>query len=80
MGCFAFSVQNGQPTRRVGMTQGTNEMPSEANQSIYIDGYFTECVRKGEKPSYGYPTNHLPAVGTHSMEVKTGFIETVKSK
>jgi hypothetical protein len=50
------------------------------NQSLFIDGYFSKRILAGERPDYGYPTNHLPEIkpGT-SMEVKTGFIAAVAS-
>ena len=40
---------------------------------LIADGYFATCAKAGERPTYGYPANHLPpAMG--SMEVKTTFL------
>lgn len=51
------------------------DVPREmGGMSLYIDGYFSKRIWNGESPDYGYPKNHLPEVGSASMEVVTGFI------
>ena len=48
--------------------------------AMFIDGYFSKRIKNGEMPDYGYPKNHLPEVGTASMEVVTGFIAGFDAK
>lgn len=51
------------------------KIPMEhSGRSLFIDGYFTKRILRGDVPKYGYPKNHLPEVGSASMEVVTGFI------
>jgi hypothetical protein len=53
---------------------------NEANErmgstpSLFIKGYLTDCFAKGERPTYGFPTNHLPETTGGDMEVLTGFL------
>lgn len=46
----------------------------------YIDGYFTRRVESGERPKYGYPSNHVPETTNERMNVVTGFMAGRKSK
>lgn len=41
----------------------------------YIRGYFSDRIRDGEQPKYGYPVNHLPEVGNAVMPVVSGFMK-----
>jgi len=41
----------------------------------YIRGYFSDRIRNGEQPDYGYPENHLPEVGDAVMSVVSGFMK-----
>jgi hypothetical protein len=50
------------------------------NHSPFIDGYFTQRLQTGDRPRYGYPTNHLPETTVARMEVHTTFIVSRKSK
>lgn len=50
------------------------------NRDLYIDGYFTQRVRSGERPNYGYPTNHLPEEVVARMQICTSFMASRKSK
>jgi hypothetical protein len=47
---------------------------------LFISGYFSERIWKGEQPVYGYPKNHLPEATIREMEVKTGFVAALESK
>lgn len=40
----------------------------------FIDGYVTQRWKKGDQPSYGYPTNHVPDSSGGTMDVLTGAI------
>lgn len=40
---------------------------------LLIDGYFATCAKAGERPTYGYPANHLPEVAGE-MEIRTSFL------
>ncbi|MBI2618103.1 hypothetical protein HYW58_01490 [Candidatus Kaiserbacteria bacterium] len=43
---------------------------------LFFDDYFSQRIRRGEKPKYGYPVSPpvvLPK-NTPPMEVKTGFM------
>jgi len=51
-----------------------------ANRDPFIDGYFTQRIRSGEQPCYGYPTNHLPETTIARMGIDTSFIAARKSK
>ena len=53
-------------------------MAAEADP--YIDGYFTQRVRAGERPDYGYPTNRLPETTIARMEIHTSFMASRKPK
>ncbi len=48
--------------------------------ALYIEGYFSNRTWKGERPSYGYPKNHLPEPTIEKMEVEPGFVTAFKSK
>ena len=50
------------------------------NRDPFIDGYFTQRVDSGERPKYGYPTNHLPVTTGARMEINTSFMVSRKSK
>jgi hypothetical protein len=50
------------------------------NRNPFIDGYFTQRIDSGERPKYGYPTNHLPETTGARMEVNTSFMVSRKSK
>jgi len=42
-------------------------------EDLMIVGYFGTRAKAGERPTYGYPPNHLPqASGT--MKVRTAFL------
>jgi len=41
---------------------------------LYINGYFTRRLKGGERPTYGYPTNHLPETTTTTMTIVTSFM------
>lgn len=41
----------------------------------YIRGYFSDRIRDGEQPDYGYRGNHLPDVGNATMSVRSGFMK-----
>jgi len=47
---------------------------------IFLDGYFTKRFESGERPKYGYPTNHLPTPRDARMEIVTSFIASRQSK
>jgi hypothetical protein len=50
------------------------------NRDLYIDGYFTQRVRAGERPKYGYPANHLPKTTDARMQIHTSFMASRKPK
>ena len=51
----------------------------ELNPSLFIEGYFTTRINKGERPKYGYPANHLPTTTCDRMEVATTFMASKRS-
>jgi len=66
-------------------TQGVTDMGQKepgdeamTNADPFIDGYFTERVLAGERPSYGYPTNHLPETTIARMGIVTSFMAARK--
>ena len=50
------------------------------NRDLFISGYFTQRVRSGDRPNYGYPANHLPETTGARMEIDTSFMASRKSK
>jgi hypothetical protein len=50
------------------------------NRNPFITGYFTQRIESGERPKYGYPTNHLPETTGARMEIHTSFMVSRKSK
>lgn len=50
------------------------------NLDLFIDGYFTQRVRAGERPDYGYPTNHLPETTVARMQIHTSFMASRKRR
>jgi hypothetical protein len=50
------------------------------NRDLFIDGYFGQRVNSGDRPKYGYPTNHLPETTIARMELDTSFMASRKSK
>jgi hypothetical protein len=47
---------------------------------LFIDGYFSQRVRSGERPEYDYPINHLPKKDGATMQVVTSFVAGRKNK
>jgi hypothetical protein len=41
---------------------------------VYIDGYLTKLIDRGERPDYGYPENHLPEAVLVEMNLTTGYM------
>lgn len=61
--------------------ENSENMVHEGNTpSLFIDGYFDQLIQAGKRPSYGYPTNHLPETTIDEMDVVTGFMVATKSK
>jgi hypothetical protein len=54
-------------TKSLGVAKTAAQLPP-----LFIDGYFTQRVKAGDRPSYGYPKNHLPETEGES-EVVTIF-------
>ena len=50
----------------------------DRHQDLYITGHFSERLRAGERPDYGYPKNHLPTTDGSEMTVVTGFIASLE--
>lgn len=48
---------------------GTDNIPP-----LFISGYFSDCLAKGDRPDYGYPANHLPETTIDRMEIHTSFM------
>ena len=46
----------------------------------FIDGYFSQRMKSGEKPNYGYPSNHVPKTTVKSMKVVPSFVAGLKKK
>jgi hypothetical protein len=68
-------------------TDGVTVMSSDAEsreameiRDPFIDGYFAQRIKSGERPKYGYPTNHLPETTGARMEVRTSFMVSRKPK
>lgn len=41
---------------------------------LFVEGYFSTRVMDGDKPSHGYPSNHLPEINpTYVMKMVTGL-------
>jgi hypothetical protein len=53
---------------------------TEADACRFLNGYFTERFAMGDRPSYGYPKNHLPETTLEEIEVVTGFMAAKPSK
>jgi len=54
---------------------------NEVKKSVFLDlatkglnGYFAKRVRAGDRPSYVYPSNHLPKTTSGRMEIVTSYI------
>lgn len=62
------------------MSQNQTNQNQKDSPSPFIDGYFTSRVVSGERPDYGYPTNHLPEPTFESMQVVTSFMASRKNK
>jgi hypothetical protein len=62
----------------MGESRKENERPEMP--SLFIDGYFSQRLRAGDEPKYGYPANHVPETTLPSMEVVTGFLAARKGK
>lgn len=58
----------------MGQEQVHQPQPAADARAIFIDGYFTGRVKAGERPSYGYPANHLPETDGSTMELVTSFM------
>lgn len=58
----------------------TERADAMQDRDPFIDGYFTQRVRSGERPDYGYPANHLPETTGARMKIDTSFIASRKSK
>ena len=48
--------------------------------ALFIRGYFSDRIRKGETPNYGYPANHVPTTTIPHMEVETGYLTALRSR
>ena len=53
--------------------QGQQGLVDAQFEHLLIDGYFSTRAKAGERPTYGYPANHLPEA-KGSMELKTSFL------
>ncbi len=53
--------------------QGPQALVDAEFEGLFIEGYFASRAKAGERPTYGYPANHLPEA-TGSMELKTSFL------
>lgn len=60
------------------MAELTRDESGEDGSSLYINGYFSQRIAAGDRPDYGYPTNHLPDAEGEEMEIVTGFIAACK--
>ncbi len=60
----------------------TEDLETNVNQlsELFIDGYFSQRVRAGDRPNYDYPINHLPKTNGATMEVVTSFMAARKAK
>jgi hypothetical protein len=57
------------------------ERPHDQSEgSLFVKGYFTDRIRKGERPQYGYPANHVPETTFPHMEVETGYLTALRSR
>ncbi len=58
------------------------DLETNVNQlrDLFIDGYFSQRVRAGDRPDYDYPINHLPKATGRTMEVVTSFVAARKPK
>ena len=61
-------------------SQDERTQEAMSNRDLFIDGYFTDRVRSGDRPDYGYPTNHLPETTIARMEIHTSFMASRKAK
>lgn len=48
--------------------------------ALFIEGYLDTRFKSGERPTYGYPKNHLPEARGQKMQVVTSFSGAHKSK
>ncbi len=46
------------------------EMPP----AVFTDGYYARRVANGDRPSYGYPPNHLPDAAISEMTTESGYV------
>lgn len=55
--------------------------PEAGNRpALFIDGYLNDRFKSGERPDYGYPSNHLPATNGATMKVENSFFASRKDK
>jgi len=52
----------------------SNAQSHGINLPIFVEGYFASRFAAGERPNYGYPTNHLPETVVPSIDVMTSFM------
>jgi hypothetical protein len=43
-------------------------------ETVFIEGWLTDCFARGVRPVYGYPSSKLPETSGGDMEVVTGFM------
>jgi hypothetical protein len=48
--------------------------------ALFIEGYLDERFKAGQRPTYGYPKNHLPHAGETRMQVVPSFVGARKAK
>ena len=56
------------------MAEALQALREHEGRPLFIEGYFSKRIWKGDLPKYGYPKNHVPEVGDVTMEVVTGFL------
>lgn len=47
---------------------------------LFIEGYLDTRFKAGDRPTYGYPKNHLPNAGDTRMQVVPSFVGARKDK
>ena len=59
----------------------TLDLPTQlGGRSLFIEGYFSDLILRGDRPKYGYPTNHVPETTIEQMTVVTGYVAALKSQ
>ncbi len=48
----------------------------EALPPVFIDGYLTQRILKGDRPDNGYRANHLPEAVIPELDLITGYMKT----